>query len=285
MYLRGNREVELAIEKLDEKFRKEIVILKDSNNRIDIEKFKILTKINENEFENTEYNQLMQVALNLKDVYRFSSLNLVIPENTLFHHYILSIMSILFCEYLNKELNENIDIYKILIKSLFHDFCDYKGNEILTHVKNYNEETKKMFSEMEVDDKKELESKIGYKLYDIILHYLDEQEGYISNLLDKMLAFMKLWIEEEYMGNKTCIKATFTLFQDRLKRFKNANVIENVKTREFLMDLLRESYIYVKEHMMKKDRNIFLKYFLEDEEKEFKEEIKNIRENKNSFLA
>ena len=34
---------------------------------------------------------------------------------------------------------------------------------------------------------------------------------------------------------------------------------------------------------MKKDRNIFLKYFLEDEEKEFKEEIKNIRENKNSF--
>ena len=70
-------------------------------------------------------------------------------------------MSILLAEYSNKNLGENLDIYTIIIKSLFHDFTEYKGTEIITQFKNYNDVTKKMFAEIEENDEKDLKEKIG----------------------------------------------------------------------------------------------------------------------------
>lgn len=258
--------------------------IKNNNDIIMQEEANILTNIIENTFENTKYKQLINVALNLKDVYRYSAFTTIVPENVLFHQYTLSIVSILFANYLNNELNESIDIYKLMCKSLFHDFGEYKGNEIISHVKYYNEETTKMFAEMEASDEKDLENKIGTNLYKVIIHYHEEKEGYVSELLDKILGIMKIWIEFRYMNNYTYIKALTSVYQGRFKRFKNIDMLNRFKNPDFLLDLLRETYIYIKENTMSRDRNMFLKYFSEEEEKSFKEELKSIKENKDKFL-
>lgn len=126
------------------------------------EERKILEQILDGNFENSSYNELINIALNLKEIFRYSSLTTTVPENVLFHQYTITVTSIILSEYLNNSLNENIDIRKIIYKSLFHDFSEYKGNEIVTQVKNYNAETIKMFEEMENADNQELESKIRF---------------------------------------------------------------------------------------------------------------------------
>ena len=73
--------------------------------------------------------------MNLRDVYRYSSFTTILPENVLFHQYTITITSIIFAEYLNKEFKENFDITLLMEKSLFHDFGEYKGNEIVAHEK------------------------------------------------------------------------------------------------------------------------------------------------------
>ena len=118
--------------------------------------------------DNTTYGKLLQIGLDLRDVYRYSSLTTVLPENVLMHQYTIAVTSIIFSQYLNQELGETIDIYKVVLKSLFHDFGEYKGNEIITQVKNYNEDTKKMFYAMGKADEEELKEQIGENLFEII---------------------------------------------------------------------------------------------------------------------
>lgn len=283
--IRGNKEAEIYLKSLKVKFLDKMTQLKNEENSILKEEYKILEYINEDKFDITEYKKLIDVALNLRDVYRYSSLTTVVLENVLFHQYTITITSIIFAEYLNEELGEDIDIYKIMHKSLVHDFGEYKGNEIVGQVKYYNEDTKRMFAEMEETDEKELENKIGKNLYKIIVHYKSEQEGYIAELLDKILGIMKLWIESGYMNNATYSKSICSIYQNRFKHFKNTDRISNVKNKGFLLDLLRESYIYIKERLMEKDRDMFLQYFSEAEELEMKQELELIKKDKNAFLA
>lgn len=200
---RGNIEAKIYLDKKIEDLKIEKVDKKDTFYK---EKSEILKSIEENNFEESEYGSLLDVALKLKDVYRYSNLTTAIPENVLFHQYIIATSSIVFSEYLNIKLKENIDIYKIILKSLFHDFGEYKGNEIVTQVKNYNDATKKMFKEIEENDELELKNKIGENLYEIILNYKEEKEGYISELLDKTLAIMKLWVEVRIYGQQYLCK-------------------------------------------------------------------------------
>ena len=283
LILRGNTEAEIYRKEKQKKFEKDKMELNKQDNKIAKEMWKILEKITTNKFEDTEYKQLIEVALNLRDVYRYSTLTTIVPENVLFHQYVMTIVSILFSQYLNKELGENFDIYKIMYKSLFHDFGEYKGNEIVTQVKNYNEETKKMFAEMEAADEKELENRIGHNLYEIVTNYKAEKEGYLSNLLDKIFGIMKLWVEEGYMNNLTYIKSICSIYQERFKKLKMVD--KEIKNKDFLFDLLRESYIYIKEHMMKKDKELFLLYFTKEEGIEIEKELELIKRDRNAFLA
>lgn len=283
LYLRGNKEITLYIENAEEKFIKEIENL-EKNDYFYKEKSEIIKLILNDKFDGSEYGNLIKVALNLKDVYRYSQITTQLPENVLFHQYTVTLISILLAEYSNRELNENIDIYKIITKSLFHDFTEYKGTEIITQFKNYNEITKKMFAEIEKNDEQELKNKIGEGLYNIICNYKKEAEGYISELVDKMLGIMKLCVEVEYLGNYTFIKTINSVYQDRFKRFLRIENIEKIRNKSFYIELLREYYIYIKQHLIEKDIRYFLKYFTEEELKNFRQEIKLLQDKPETFL-
>ena len=170
MNLKGNKEITSLLEHTKEKIIAEVEVL-NNNDYFYNEKKRIADLIIDNKFNESQYGNLMYVALNLRDVYRYSQITTQLPENVLFHQYTVTLMSILLAEYSNKELKENIDIYTIIVKSLFHDFSEYKGTEIITQFKNYNETTKKMFAEIEANDEKELEDKIGKNLCAIIYEY------------------------------------------------------------------------------------------------------------------
>ena len=193
-------------------------------------------------------------------------------------------MSLLLAEYCNNELGENIDIYTIITKSLVHDFGEYKGTEIITHFKNYNEITKKMFAEIEEKDEKDLEGLLGESIYAIIAEYKSGAEGYVSELVDKMLGIMKIWIEIAYFHNYTFIKAINSIYQERFKRFLRISEIDRLKNKEFYINLLREYYIYVKENSIEYDLEYFFKYFTEEELEKLRKEIADLRNNPESFL-
>src|SRR5699024_8478392 len=110
-----------------------------------------------------------------------------------------------------------------------HDFGEYKGNEIVAQIKLYNEETQKMFAEIEENDEKELEKLLGKDIYIIIKEYKNEKEGYIADILDKILGIMKLWIETGYMNNYTYIKSLCSVYQERFAKFKNLDRIQDLK--------------------------------------------------------
>lgn len=283
MILKGNKECILSFNEIKNKIINEL----DNLNEEDYfykEKNEIIKLIIDNKFNESEYGNLIYVVLNLKDVYRYSQITTQLPENVLFHQYTTAIISLIIAEYINNDLKEDIDIYVILVKSLFHDFGEYKGTEIVTQFKNYNEITKKMFEEIETNDEKELEEKIGRNLYLIISNYKCDAEGYVSEMIDKMLGIIKLWVEVGYFNNYNFIKTTNSIYQDRFKRFLRIENIDELKNKSFYLDLLREYYIYIKEHLIEKDIEYFLKYFTKEELQNFKDEISLLKNKPETFL-
>ena len=283
MISRGNKEVIPLFNELMNKIINQYKDL-DCCDYFYEEKRTIASLIINNKFNESQYGNLIYIALNLKDVYRYSQITTQLPENVLFHQYIVSIMSLILAEYSNKELGENIDIYTILVKSLFHDFTEYKGTEIITQFKNYNDETKKMFAEIEADDEKELEEKLGTNLYNIISNYKKGAEGFISEIIDKLVAITKLWVEVGYFNNYNFIKTTNSIYQDRFKRFLRIENIDNIKNKSFYIEFLRVYYIYIKEHLIEKDLEYFLKYFTKSELEEFRGEISLLKNTPEVFL-
>lgn len=118
-----------------------------------------------------------------------------------------------------------------------------------------------MFYAMGKADEEELKEQIGDNLFEIISCADDEQEGYILEVLDKMLGIMKLCIEVEYMGNQTYLKAICSVFQSRFKKFKKVEKIDSLKNKEFYLDLVRCCYIYVKEHLLEYNLKSFFSFF------------------------
>lgn len=281
LVLRGNQEADAILQKVKNK-----IINYDLNSKDYFyqEKKKIIDLIKNNKFNETQYGKLNLVALNLKDVYRYSQLPTQLPENVLAHQFTEAIMSIILAEYCNNNLEDRFDIYDVIVKSVFHDFGEYKGTEIITQFKNYNEITKKMFAEIEEQDTKELENQIGTNLYLIIENYKDGLEGYLSELIDKMIGIMKLWVEVGYYNNNTYIKTIDSVYQDRFKRFLRIEKMENIHNKDFYLELLREYYIYIKEHLIEKDLDYFFKFFTEEELKEYRSELKELKENPKKFL-
>ena len=103
-------------------------------------------------------------------------------------------------------------------------------------------------------------------------------------MVDKMLGIMKLWIEAGILNNCIAIKSIVSVYQDRFNRFLKVYNIEKIKNKEFYINLLRECYIYVKENLVEKDINVFLKYFTQEELEQFREEIKLLKDKPEMFL-
>lgn len=275
MLKNGNEEVNIYINEIISKL-KEVSKNKNTENVLNEEKRNIIKLILEEDFEKTEYYNLIQVALNLKDVFRYSTLTTVVPENVLFHQYVMAITCQIVADYMIFK-GENIDKYNLLYKTLFHDFGEYKGNEIVAQIKIYNDDTKRMFAEMEEKDEEELEELIGEDLYEIIKDYKKGVEGYIGDIIDKILGIMKIDIEVCYMNNLTYIKALCSLYQKRFEKFKNLERIEAIKDKKFLLKLLKESYIYIKENVINKDTHILEQYFTIEEIEGFKTELEELK--------
>ena len=281
MILRGNQECVSIFEITKNKIINQVI---ESDDYFYKEKKEIVRLIIDGKFNESQYGNLVYVVLNLKDVYRYSQITTQLPDNVLFHQYMVATMSLLIAEYSNRELGENIDVYDILVKSLFHDFAEYKGTEIITQFKNYNDITIKMFAEIEVNDERELEGKIGTNLYIIIVNFTQGAGGYIVEAIDKLTSIMKLWIEVRYFHNYTFVKTVNSIYQDRFKRFLKINNVDGIKNKSFYLDFIRAYYVYIKERLLEFDIDCSLRYFTEKEIEEFRAEIKLLKSNPDAFL-
>ncbi len=282
----GNKETAKHITKLKNKLKKILADLPNSKDLALSEEIKrIINLVLNNKFINSSYYDYIRVVLNLKDVYRYSTLTTIVKENVLFHQYLMTIVNILLAEYMNKELNEEMDIFKIMYKSLFHDFGEFKGNEIVAQIKYYNEDTARVFAEMERKDEAELKNVLGNSIFTIMVNYDKEKEGFTANLMDKIMGILKLWLEVNYMNNMTYLKSICSIYQGRLKKFNDKNRLNKFQNKEFLIDLLKMSYIFIKEHLLKANKNILLTYFTNEEIEEFEREIEDLKSNKKEFLG
>ncbi len=281
MILRGNQECVSIFEITKNKIINQVI---ESDDYFYKEKKEIVRLIIDGKFNESQYGNLVYVVLNLKDVYRYSQITTQLPDNVLFHQYMVATMSLLIAEYSNRELGENIDVYDILVKSLFHDFAEYKGTEIITQFKNYNDITIKMFAEIEENDERELEGKIGTNLYNIIVNFTQGAGGYIVEAIDKLTSIMKLWIEVRYFHNYTFVKTVNSIYQDRFKRFLKINNVDGIKNKSFYLDFIRAYYVYIKERLLEFDIDCSLRYFTEKEIEEFRAEIKLLKSNPDAFL-
>ncbi len=281
---RGNKETLPFIERTKIKLKEVLKEILSNDDVISQEKINIINAILNDEFTKNLYYSFITVVLNLKDVGRYSTLITIVKENVLFHQYLMAIVNIILAEYVNNQLDEKVDIPKIMYKSLFHDFGEYKGNEIVTQIKNYNDETIRIFAEMEKNDEAELAFILGNNLFNVMINYTKEKEGYIADLMDKILGIMKLWIEVYYMNNMIYLKGICSIYQSRFKKFKDKNRLKDVKNQDFFMDLLKESFIYIKERLLLTNKEILLTYFTEKEIKSFEEELINLKNNEKKFL-
>ena len=281
MILRGNQECVSIFEITKNKIINQVI---ESDDYFYKEKKEIVRLIIDGKFNESQYGNLVYVVLNLKDVYRYSQITTQLPDNVLFHQYMVATMSLLIAEYSNRELGENIDVYDILVKSMFHDFAEYKGTEIITQFKNYNDITIKMFAEIEENDERELEGKISTNLYNIIVNFTQGAGGYIVEAIDKLTSIMKLWIEVRYFHNYTFVKTVNSIYQDRFKRFLKINNVDGIKNKSFYLDFIREYYVYIKERLLEFDIDCSLMYFTEKEIEEFRAEIKLLKSKPEAFL-
>ncbi len=104
-------------------------------------------------------------------------------------------------------------------------------------------------------------------------------------MLDKILGIAKLLVEVGYMNNYTYIKSICSIYQARFKRFNKIYKIEELKNKEFLMDLLRESYIYIKENMKNANSKYLKLYFNDQDIEDMEKELEDIKNNPEHFLA
>lgn len=278
LYLTGN---EYAYEKINERINKYYLLyanLEVCGNKISkiIEEFKTILTDNKQVLINklktnkiiSEYYKLIQVPLRLKNVMRYSQILLLVEEDVLIHTYIDTIINLLVCRYLIRQ-GENINKLELVIKCLFHDFGEYKGNEIITHIKSYSNKTKEIFSKIEEKDENDLKYLIGDEFLNIVKSYKIGCTGYISDVVDKILGVMKVYIEAEYMGNYNAIKTINALYRGRIEKFNNFEKVESLKDKKFLKNLVDYVFMYIKGNLLNKYKdsmltNYYTKKELED---------------------
>lgn len=216
-----------------------------------------------------DYDKLAGIAFNLREVHRFSQANLVVKEDVLYHIYANTVMCVLLADWLIQQ-GENIDVNQILLKSCFHDFSEYTGNEIIASMKAYSEETTALFKKIEERDEKKLEDSIGSVMYEVIQGYKKDKNGYVVDIIDKMIGIMKVWIEEMIYGNKMMLKCFTADECKRFQRFYTSPYCTEFVYPEFYTTLLKSHYISIIEDFLKQEEmSLFWN----------KEEIQAIRES------
>ncbi|MBP3707834.1 MAG: HD domain-containing protein [Clostridia bacterium] len=221
-------------------------------------KRKLLAILNQNNIY-----KLVRVALNLRNVSRFSQIHLIVPENVLFHTYENTIMIYVLCDYL-KEIGENFDKYEVVIKSLFHDFTEYSGNEFISCMKLFSKETQELVNHVEQCDKDNLKNLISDYNLKIVQSYKKDFTGYIADLVDKITGIMKTLIEVKYYNNFTMLKVQTGNENKRFDKFYDYTRIESSNNKCFYTNLLKLHYTYILETFLENE-NIMATYFSKNE--------------------
>jgi 5'-deoxynucleotidase YfbR-like HD superfamily hydrolase len=263
LYLNGNV---YAYEKMVEKINKIDLLYIETFNDITkkiFEEFKSIIIIDNmktliNSFKTStvisKYYNLLQVTLKLKSVMRFSQVHLLVEEDVLIHTYIDTIINLLICNYLIKN-GEKINKTDLVTKCLFHDFGEFKGNEIIIDIKLYNEKTREMFKNIEEKDEADLEDLIGEEFFSIVKNYKKGCTGYISDVIDKIVGVMKVYVEIEYFGNYNFLKSIKALYKERIEKFNDFEKIESLKDKKILKNLVDYVFIYIKGNLLNKYSN------------------------------
>ena len=247
------------------------------------EVLEIITSIKETEdlsdksYNVSNYYNLARVAINLRNIKRYSCSTLVVPENVLFHSYTVSIVTEIVCEYLENQ-GEKINKYDAVFRALFHDFSEFTGNEIVTQIKNYNDETKAIFKQIELSDEEKLRYYVGDVIYGITSNFSSGLEGYIAETLDKLLGIMKIWIEVRYMNNITCLKLISSVNSTRFRTFyTETERIQKLNDKSFFKLLILNMFIYIKRNLINYDEKKLLEYYTEEEIITYSEELDELQ--------
>lgn len=284
MIMRGNQEAEKQCNSIKEKIISGLESL-TNDDFFKAEKTEICTLIKQNQFENSNYNKLLSVALNLKNVYRFSLVNVMVKENVLFHQYAVAVTSICLADYLNDVLGEKLDIYNVITSAVFHDFSEYKGTEITSHIKNYNEDTKKAFSKIEEADESELKEILGNTIFEFVTKMKkNEPESWVCELMDKFNPFIKMWVEVTYYNNLEFIKHIPTIYREKLKRFLRINLIDGINNKSYFLYILMQAYVLIKKELIEFSPKALAEFFTNEEIQELKDEIQMLENNPELFF-
>jgi len=199
-----------------------------------------------------DYENLATVIFNLREVHRFSQAHLIVPQDVLFHLYLNTVICLIMTDWLEKQ-GEELDKAKILLKSLLHDFGEYTGNEIIASTKAYSLETSQMFEKIEENDERKLKEKIGLELFEIIKKYKTDKEGYVVNIIDKMIGIMKTKTELILYSNKTMLKCFTATECKRFQTFYTNPIRDELKLGNFYTTLLKSHYISIIECFLKQE--------------------------------
>ena len=211
-----------------------------------------------------EFYNLVSVANNLMNVYRFSQSHLIIPGNVMFHQYINTVMATIIINYLHTQGEDFINKDKALIINLFHDFGEYKGNEIISSMKSYSKESKKMYEDIEERDENELKNLIGNEFFNLIKQYKTDKEGYIIGIIDKIIGIMKVLIEFEFYQNKNMLRMFKPDECKRFEKFYNYEKVEESKNKYFYTNLLKLHYIYIINKFLKHEEDMYIYWSKEE---------------------
>ena len=79
------------------------------------------------------------------------------------------------------------------------------------------------------------------------------------------------------MNNYTYIKSLCSVYQERFAKFKNIDRIKELNDKEFLLEFLKNAYVYIKENLVNENPKILAIYFTKEEIENFKIEINNLK--------
>lgn len=167
--------------------------------------------------------------LNLDTVARWNGNFNLIPDNDATHSFRVSALS-LFNGLLERERfgNSDIDLYRLVGKSILHDLVEQKTGDVISNIKKYTEDIKHSFELYEKEVARSMVSTLPTFFHEEMLDFMveckdDTYEGELVDVADKIDALIKSNLE---MRNNPHYTSTYYEQLTRIQhRFENPCVI------------------------------------------------------------
>jgi 5'-deoxynucleotidase len=165
----------------------------------------------------------------LRSIYRWNGSRTSQTEDVAQHSYGVALISHALCEIKKNIFNEDIDIDKVILYSLYHDAADSILTHIIAPVKNFSQNAKNAFNELKIESINHLLNMLPEELHDaysaILNGKFNEEVIKIVHIADQIDALCKCKVE--------CLRGN--------SEFANAYA-----QMEHIINQLSEEYGYVK---------------------------------------